>query len=318
MTLRLTVNEVAWKQHVQSVAKSYPGIVPVVKGNGYGFRRWNLMPLAGQLSDEIAVGTVFEARDIPSGVTPIVLTPTMTQPPTTLPLSTVLTVGSVEHVVALSRFGWSGRVMVKLQSSMKRHGVSPTDFHKLMADIEHSPLTVHGFSIHPPLDGDMSLHLDDITKWLDKLPVDAPVYVSHLDVATYERLCTSHANRNFRARLGTKLWHGDKSMMHLTADVLGAHSLEAGERAGYRLTQTNGPGQVVLVGAGSAHGVLPLDDGRSPFHYQSSRLNLLEPPHMHTSMLFVARGRAIPAVGEWIDVQRPLTQVQVDLLQWTA
>lgn len=276
------------------------------------------MPLAGQLSDEIAVGTVFEARDIPSGVTPIVLTPTMTQPPTTLPLSTVLTVGSVEHVVALSRFGWSGRVMVKLQSSMKRHGVSPTDFHKLMADIERSPLTVHGFSIHPPLDGDMSLHLGDITKWLDKLPVDAPVYVSHLDVATYERLCTSYANRNFRARLGTKLWHGDKSMMHLTADVLGVHSLEAGERAGYRLTQTNGPGQVVLVGAGSAHGVLPLDDGRSPFHYQSSRLNLLEPPHMHTSMLFVARGRAIPAVGEWIDVQRPLTQVQVDLLQWTA
>jgi alanine racemase len=318
VTLRLTVNEVAWKQHVQSVAKSYPGIVPVVKGNGYGFRRWNLMPLAGQLSNEIAVGTVFEARDIPSGVTPIVLTPTMTQPPTTLPLSTVLTVGSVEHVVALSRFGWSGRVMVKLQSSMKRHGVAPTDFRKLMADIDRSPLTVHGFSIHPPLDGDMSLHLDDITKWLDKLPIDAPVYVSHLDVATYERLCTAHTDRTFRVRLGTKLWHGDKSMMHLTADILGAHSLEAGERAGYRLTQTTGSGQVVLVGAGSAHGVLPLEDGRSPFHYQRSRLNLLEPPHMHTSMLFVARGRAIPAVGEWIDVQRPLTQVQVDLLQWTA
>lgn len=318
MTLRLTVNEVAWKQHVQSVARSYPGIVPVVKGNGYGFRRWNLMPLAGQLSNEIAVGTVFEARDIPSGVTPIVLTPTMTRPPTTLSLSTVLTVGSIEHVVALSRFGWSGRVMVKLQSSMKRHGVAPADFRKLMADIERSPLTVHGFSIHPPLDGDMSLHLDDITKWLDNLPVDAPVYVSHLDVSSYEQLCSSHADRTFRVRLGTKLWHGDKSMMNLTADVLGTHSLEAGERAGYRLTPTNGPGQVVLVGAGSAHGVLPLEDGRSPFHYQRSRLNLLEPPHMHTSMLFVARGRAIPAVGDWIDVQRPLTQVQVDLLQWTA
>ena len=119
-------------------------------------------------------------------------------------------------------------------------------------------------------------------------------------------------------RLGTSLWHGDKSMMQLTADVLGTHSLEAGERAGYRLTQTTGPGHVVLVGAGSAHGVMPLDDGRSPFHFQQSRLNLLEPPHMHTSMLFVARGRVIPSVGEWIDVQRPLTQVQVDLLQWTA
>jgi len=318
VTLRLTVNEVAWKQHVQSVARSYPGIVPVVKGNGYGFRRWNLMPLAGQLSDEIAVGTVFEARDIPSGVTPIVLTPTMTQLPSTLPRATVLTVGSVDHVGALSRFGWSGRIMVKLQSSMKRHGVAPTDFKKLMSYIERTSLTVHGFSIHPPLDGDMALHLDDITKWLDMLPADAPVYVSHLDVATYESLRALHPQRTFRVRLGTSLWHGDKSMMHLTADVLGTHSLEAGERAGYRLTGTIGPGQVVLVGAGSAHGVTALDDGRSPFHYQHSRLNLLEPPHMHTSMLFVARGRAIPAVGEWIDVQRPLTQVQVDLLQWTA
>jgi hypothetical protein len=33
-------------------------------------------------------------------------------------------------------------------------------------------------------------------------------------------------------------------------------------------------------------------------------------------MLFVARGRSIPSMGEWIDVQQPLTRVQVDLLQW--
>ena len=38
--------------------------------------------------------------------------------------------------------------------------------------------------------------------------------------------------------------------------------------------------------------------------------------HMHTSMLFVSRGRAIPSIGEWIDVQQPMTRVQVDLLQW--
>jgi len=58
-----------------------PGIVPVVKGNGYGFRRWNLMPLAGELANEIAVGTIFEVRDVPTHVTPIVLTPTLTPPP---------------------------------------------------------------------------------------------------------------------------------------------------------------------------------------------------------------------------------------------
>jgi hypothetical protein len=38
---------------------------------------------------------------------------------------------------------------------------------------------------------------------------------------------------------------------------------------------------------------------------------------MHISMLFVARGRPIPSIGEWIDVQQSLTKVHVDLLQWS-
>jgi hypothetical protein len=66
----------------------------------------------------------------------------------------------------------------------------------------------------------------------------------------------------------------------------------------------------------TAHGVNVLPDGRSPFHFRNQRLNLLEAPHMHTSMLFVARGRPMPSIGEWIDVQQPLTRVQVDLLQY--
>jgi len=74
VTIRLAVHEAKWLAHVQGVARAHPGLVPVVKGNGYGFRRWNLMPLAGQLATEVAVGTVFEVRDIPTTVTPIVLT----------------------------------------------------------------------------------------------------------------------------------------------------------------------------------------------------------------------------------------------------
>ena len=88
MTIRLAVNEPRWLAHVQSVAKAMPGLVPVVKGNGYGFRRWNLMEIAGELSREVAVGTVFEVRDTPSHLTPIVLTPTMTAPPKNLPMNT--------------------------------------------------------------------------------------------------------------------------------------------------------------------------------------------------------------------------------------
>ncbi len=316
VTIRLAVHESRWLAYVQGVAKSMPGLVPVVKGNGYGFRRWNLMPLAGQLANEVAVGTVFEARDIPVNVTPIVLTPTLTPPPKNMPLNTVLTVGSAHHVVALSSAGWRGEVIVKLQSSTMRYGVMRKDLEPLLSDIAAAQFTVRGYAIHPPLEGDSAAHVKDITSWLDIIDASLPVYVSHLDAASYEKLRRDYPSYNFRIRLGTHLWHGDKQMMQLSADVVDHHPVESGTRAGYRQTTTNGPGEIVLVGCGTAHGVTALPDGRSPFHYQQQRINMLELPHMHTSMLFVARGRPLPSIGEWIDVQQPLTRVQVDLLQW--
>jgi hypothetical protein len=69
---------------------------------------------------------------------------------------------------------------------------------------------------------------------------------------------------------------------------------------------------VVVVGAGTAHGVQPLADGRSPFHFARRRLTLLEPPHMHVAMAFVPDGDPCPAIGDEVDVQRPLTQVWPD------
>ena len=316
MTIRLAVHEAQWLQHVQGVARSMPGLVPVVKGNGYGFRRWNLMPLAGQLATEVAVGTVFEVRDVPSNVTPIVLTPTLTPPPKNIPLNTILTVAGRHHVVALTTAGWRGDVMVKLQSSAHRFGVVPTDLEPLLSDIADAQFTIRGFSIHPPLEGDDASHLKDITQWLEVIDKSLPVYVSHLSTEAYAKLRADYPKRDFRIRLGTSLWHGNKSMMQLSADVIDHHPIETGSKAGYRQVKVDGAGEIVLVGCGTAHGVTLLPDGRSPFHYKRQRLNLLEAPHMHTSMLFLSRGRPIPSIGEWIDVQQPLTRVQVDLLQW--
>ena len=67
-----------------------------------------------------------------------------------------------------------------------------------------------------------------------------------------------------------------------------------------------GDGTLVMVGAGTAHGVHPLGDGRSPFHFARRRLDLVEPPHMHTSMVFVPAGDPAPRCGDIVDVQRPL------------
>ena len=316
VTIRLAVQRAQWLAHVHRVADSMPGIVPVVKGNGYGFRRWNLMPLAGELANEIAVGTIFEVRDIPTHVTPIVLTPTLTPPPKNLPLNTILTVGSAHHVIALTSAGWRGDVIIKLQSPTMRFGVTKQDFDLLMRDVRNAQFTLRGFSIHPPLEGDPKSHIENISSWIELLEPSQPIYVSHLDATAYAYLCGKFPDRSFRIRLGTSLWHGDKSALQLSADVVDHHPVESGTKAGYRQTLINGSGEIVLVGCGTAHGVNVLPDGRSPFHFRNQRLNLLEAPHMHTSMLFVARGRPMPSIGEWIDVQQPLTRVQVDLLQY--
>ena len=71
-----------------------------------------------------------------------------------------------------------------------------------------------------------------------------------------------------------------------------------------------------MVGAGTAHGVQPLPDGRSPFHFAQRRLELLEPPHMHTSMLLIAADDGGPGERDAVDVQRPLTTTFVDEVCW--
>ncbi len=71
-----------------------------------------------------------------------------------------------------------------------------------------------------------------------------------------------------------------------------------------------------MLGTGSANGVTPLADGRSPFHFARRRLDLLEPPHMHTSIAVVPLGEPCPHPGERVDVQSPLTTVQPDRVEW--
>ncbi len=142
------------------------------------------------------------------------------------------------------------------------------------------------------------------------------MWVSHLGPDALAGLCARWPSWFFPIRLGTALWHGDRSALHLGADVLDVHAVSAGTVAGYHRTRVIADGTLVVVGAGSSHGVTMLDDGRSPFHFQRRRLAVLERPHMHTSMVFVPTGEPCPAIGDVVDVQRPLTMVAVDELTW--
>lgn len=315
---------------MRATAAAFPGLVPVVKGNGYGFGRSRLATLATEMivSDTgtpttLAVGTVHEVTDVPDGVTPLVLTPAVgatgtAAVPSRLRRDTVLTVGADHHVDALAECGWTGQVVLKCVSSMRRYGTA--DLAGLLTRCLDAGLEPVGAALHLPLAGDAPDHVAEIERWFATadahLPAGLPLDVSHLDAASYAMLRDSHAHRPLRIRLGTALWHGDKSFLHLGASVVDVHPVRAGDRLGYRATTCAVDGHVVLVAAGSAHGVQPLDGGLSPFHFERTRLALLEPPHMHTSMVVVPGGDPLPRPGDLLDLQRPLIVTQVDEVIW--
>ena len=318
MTLRLTVNRQAWLGHVQSQAARLGDselLVPVVKGNGYGFGRPILIEQATQFCTEIAVGTVFEAHDIPASHTPIVLTPVGNELPSSLPSHSVLVVGSVQHVNTLVAHRWSGRVIIKLRSSVQRFGATRADVASVVSAVNAAGFEQHGWSVHPPLDGTTTDHAQEIAQWLSVLPNNLPIYVSHVDADSLNALRKANQQRKIIARSGTSLWIGDKSMLTLGVDVLDVSRVNGGT-AGYRNTPITGSGSLVVVGCGSSHGVVANAGDLSPFHFAKQRLAMLEPPHMHSTILFIQDGVTCPTVNDIVDVQQPLTRVFVDTIAW--
>jgi alanine racemase len=316
MTLRLVVDQSAWNAHVQDVASALHPVVPVVKGNGYGFGRSHLMGRATELSNEVAVGTVYELADVPQNTIPIVLTPVDNGCTVDLRPDAIYTVGSVHHVATLRSLGFEGRVIVKLRSRMQRYGVEPDALDGVTESITKAGWAIHGWSIHPPLSSTSTDHVQEIASWANDLEDDLPIYVSHVDRDGLDDLRGRFPRHEFRARSGTTLWLGDKSMLKLEANVVDTRATRGG-LAGYRQVAVPGDGSIVLVGCGTAHGIFERPDGLSPFHFQRTRLHLLESPHMHTSMVFIPEGAEVPLVGEWIDVQQSMTRALVDTITWT-
>lgn len=304
MTVRLTVRTAVWRSQIARTVAATTGLVPVVKGNGYGFGRLRLAEIAAEFCDTVAVGTVHELAGLPEGLTPVVLTPTLQAPPTSDP---ILTIGRAEHLDVLD--AWPGRVLVKLPSDLRRYGGSTS----LIDDARSRGHEVVGVAVHPPTAGTDADRIDQIAAAIAEVDTTIPVWVSHLGPDAYRSL---PPDRSFRLRMGTSLWHGDKSALHLTADVLDVHAVSAGMTAGYHQATVAGDGHLVMIGAGTANGVTPLADGRSPFHFARTRLALHEGPHMHTSMAFVPNGEPVPGVGDDVDVQRPLHMTTVDEYRW--
>ena len=323
MALTLTVDRARWQAHVAGVRADFPDLVPVVKGNGYGFGRTFLADVVEEWEDddgaprELAVGTVHELAGLaPDGPRPIVLTPAVGRELLPGVGPAILTVGGEPHLAALIGTGFRAPVILKAASAMQRYGSATNDLATLRSMAEAAGMEVHGYALHPPLAGTADEHREEAERLARAVPAGTTIYVSHLDSASYARVRDAVPEQRWRIRLGTVLWHGDKSFFQLTADVVQVRPVAAGQRAGYRLEEVPADGHLVMVTAGTAHGVQPLPDGRSPFHFAGRRLALLEPPHMHTSMVLVPAGEIPPEVGDVVDVQRPLINTVVDEVVW--
>jgi len=319
MTLRLTVQREAWHAHVRAIADAYgPALVPVVKGNGYGFGRAELHTVAAGLTDSVCVGSVNELHDVPVGLRAVVLTPALRPP--RAGSDAVFTVGRTEHARALA--GTGAAVIVKLASSMLRYGTSPAGLPDLLAEVAGSGLRVHGFGLHLPLAGDDSERLAEVSAWLPLLDPAVPLWLSHLSPTSFSELTREHPDRSLRIRVGTALWHGvpKGGFLHLGAEVLDTRRVRLGDAVGYRHSTVPFDGTLVAIGAGTACGIAPHDTAdplqRSPFHFGRERMTLLEAPHMHTSLVVVRDGDPVPTVGDVVDVQRPLIAVHPDETVW--
>ncbi|WP_435193673.1 alanine racemase [Streptomyces sp. NRRL F-5630] len=340
MALTLYVDSTRWRAHHKHILEQFPGIVPVCKGNGYGFGHERIAEEATRFgSDMLAVGTTYEAARIKDWFSGdlLVLTPFRRgEEPVPLPDRVIRSVSSVDGVRALV----GARVMIEVMSSMKRHGVTRNDLQALGSAIDD--VRLEGFAIHLPLDRtDGTDAVEEVIAWMDtlrgaRMPLHT-MYVSHLKAEELARLSQQFPQTNFRARIGTRLWLGDHDATQYRGTVLDVTRVAKGERFGYRQQKAASDGWLVVAAGGTSHGVgleapkalhgvMPRAKGvaraglatvnrnLSPFVHDGKQRWFAEPPHMQVSILFVPGDAAEPRVGEEMVAHLRHTTTQYDRL----
>lgn len=337
--LTLYVDEARWRSHLTSVVDAVPGIVPVAKGNGYGFGNHRLAGFAEELgADTLAVGTYAELADVSESFTGslLVLSPWRSFEPVEYSPRVVHTIGRTEDLEGVRAAAPEPpRVVLELMTSMRRHGFSPRGLRDARRVLDG--VTVEGFALHLPMShgsqlGEMRRLMTDLVA----SGIDARrVYVSHLTDAELAVLRASYGDFELRPRIGTRLWLGDRGALQVRATIVDCHEVERGDVFGYRGRTAPKHGHIVVVSGGTAHGIgleaptsgATLRDRasriakggldaagfvRSPFTVGGKQRLFAEPPQMQVSMLFVPDGPAIPEVGSEVDVRVRFTTTSFD------
>lgn len=339
MGITLHLDTAAWRAHLLSTRDAIPGLVPVAKGNGYGFGLRRLAAEALLLDlDTIAVGTSAEVAEVRAGGWSrdvVVLTPWSRHDPLAVELLddplVITTVSRLDDLADIAERSPQARIICEVLTSMRRHGLGRRDLGKLRGVADD--LRFEGWTIHLPLKGSDLLAEARELAHLATAAIGAPIWLSHLPLDDYARLRTE-LNVETRLRMGTKLWLGAAETRRTTARVLDVHPVKRGERIGYWQRRVAKDGWVVVVSGGTANGValsaptsgasakqrlVTIASGAldasghalSPYTIAGKKRMFVEPPHMQSSLVFLP-GAASVAIGDEVPVELRLTTATVD------
>ena len=284
MSLVLTVDGERWRSHLREVAETNPGLVPVAKGNGYGFTLGRLARKAQWLHDQglgadtLAVGTYDELPHVAHRFHGdlLVLTPwrpfgsALETDPALAP-RLVHTVGRLSDVTDLLDRQPDARFVLERVTTMLRHGLSARDLWTAARMLHDHPRSrLEGIALHLPLA--QGSHLSQVQRLMNDVvaaelpagPGATTVWVSHLTHAELDRLRAAYPDFAIRPRIGTELWLGDRDALRVTATVLDVHPVERGDVFGYRGRTAPKHGHILVVSGGTAHGIgleAPTGDG---------------------------------------------------------
>ncbi|MFB7662700.1 alanine racemase [Kitasatospora sp. NPDC056138] len=346
MTLSLYVDTARWRAHQLSVLAEFPGLVPVAKGNGYGFGNGRLAAEAGRLGTGVlAVGTAHEAAGLLDGYQGDLLVLTPYRVGEQGPQLSDRVIRTVAHAEAFQSLPVGSRVVVECMTGMRRHGIAPADLPRLAANGLgfDARVGIEGFALHLPLDRpDGSDPVAEVAGWVRAIAAaglpTGTVFLSHLSSADLTRLAGLFPATTFRSRIGTRLWLGDVGSLRACATVLDSTPVARGQRYGYRQHKAPSDGHLLVVTGGTAHGVgleapkylhgvLPRAKGLaraglatvnrtlSPYSWSGRQLWFAEPPHMQVSILFLPADAAkAPVPGDELDLNVRHTTTHFDLV----
>jgi alanine racemase len=274
MGLTMYVDGDRWRSHLRAVHDGNPGLVPVAKGNGYGFGLPRLARKSEWLGvDTVAVGTYEELPELASrfGGSLLVLTPWRPHVPEPDGVDrerVVHTVSRLEDLQALTERGAATghrpRVVLERMTSMLRHGFTARDLREASRlAAKRGGVRVEGVAMHLPL-AKIS-HLSQVERLMNDVVAagvadlggtgSRTVWVSHLTRAELDTLSARYAEFVFRPRIGTSLWLGDRGALSVRATVLDTHPVERGDTYGYRGRTAPRAGTIMVVSGGTAHGI---------------------------------------------------------------